>query len=160
MDPDPTADDSNSVDYGAVEIPDGRDPSEYHYTQRRAEILKLIKQKGHPGALRQSRLAERYDVSPSQISRDMDRLADHVAEAVGDREQRALLVDSVIQHSIEELLEDGEYRAAVKSALEYAEWAQAHTDLTDLEARLEAIETGETTPGAPTPGLSEQLTDD
>ncbi len=152
-------DDSTAIDYGAVEIPDDREPSEYHYTARRAEILQLIRQKGHPSALRQQRLAERYGVSPSQISRDMDRLADHVAETVGDREARALLVDSVIQHSIEELLEAGEHRAAVKSVLEYAEWAQAHSDLAELEERLAAVEEGAAAPNGQTPSLADQLTD-
>lgn len=158
MSPD-TDGDRNAVDYSAVEIPADADPEDYHYTQRRAEILTIIRKRGHPGAVRQEQLAERYDVSPGQISQDMDRLADHVSEAVGDRKARALLVDSVIQRSIRELQEAGDHRAAVKSVLEYAEWAQAHTDLAELEERLEAIEAGETTPGAPTPGLSEQFTD-
>jgi transposase len=154
----PTSDDTSGTDYSAVSIPDDTPPEQYHYTQRRAEILDLIQQAGHPSAVRQDRLAERYDVTPSQISRDMDRLADHIAQRVGDREQRALLVDSVIQKSIEELIDAGEYRAAVKSVLEYAEWAQSHADLAELDARIEAIEQG----GAPTAGrttLAEALDD-
>lgn len=70
----------------------------------------------------------------------MDCLAGHIADVVGDRDRRALLVETVVQHSIKQLLGAGEYRAATKSVLEHSEWAQAHADLTDPESRLNELE--------------------
>jgi DNA-binding MarR family transcriptional regulator len=132
-----------SSDYSSVDVPP-QAPEEYTYVERRAELLDIIEAKGHPEAVNQAELAARYDVSPSTISRDIDRLADHVHERLADRERRALVVDSVVQHSVRELVEDGEHRAAVKSVLEWEEWAAGFHDLEELHERLERLEREDT----------------
>jgi len=137
----PAGDESGrTIDYGSVEIP-SEPATEYHYTARRAEILDIIEAKGHPAAVSRKELAERYDVSPSQISRDMNALAEHVAERITDRDRRALTVDTVVNHCVEELIEAGEHRAAVRSILDYDEWARQVADLEALEDRLNDLET-------------------
>ncbi|WP_277543801.1 DeoR/GlpR family DNA-binding transcription regulator [Haloarcula laminariae] len=111
---------SSTPDYSAVELPD-TPRTEWHYTQRRAELLQLIKEAGHPGELNQTELADRYDVSQQQISKDLDRLGEHVRENTSGA-RRALVVDSVLNRSIRGLLNDGKYHKAGKLALEYDDW--------------------------------------
>ena len=52
----------SDVNHEAVDIPDDKPPSEYHWTERRAEILQLIAKAGHPDSISPTRLADRYDV--------------------------------------------------------------------------------------------------
>ena len=129
------------TDYESVEIPDDEPPEEYHWTERRAEILKLVEKEGHPSALNQDALAARYGVTQAQISQDMDRLAEHVRDRLHDRGRRALVVDTVVQRCVQELMNDGQYRAAAKTALEWEEFAASLTDLDELHDRVADLET-------------------
>jgi hypothetical protein len=133
------------TDYSAVSIPDEKPTDEYHWTERRADILRRIEEAGHPAMLSQRGLSEVYDVSDSQISRDMDRLADHIRTRLRDRSQRAVIVDSVVQRCVQELIENEEYRAAVKSILEWEEFASSFADLERLHERVDALENGNST---------------
>lgn len=130
---------SNTVDYAAIAAP-SKPPTEYHWTERRAEILDIIEEKGHPSAVDQTQLADRYGVSESQISRDMDRLAEHIRDRLEDRGHRALVVDTVVQRCIQEMMTEGNYRAAAKTALEWDEFASNFADLEELAARVEELE--------------------
>jgi hypothetical protein len=114
---------SSSVDYEAVDLPDtdSEPRSEWHYTQRRAELLQLLREAGHPGELNQTELAERYDVSQQQISKDFKRIGESIRQSLDD-DRRALNVDSVVQRSIRGLLENGEFYKAAQLALEWDEW--------------------------------------
>lgn len=132
-------DDRDGIDYESVEIPD-IDPSEYHYTHRRARLLQLVEEAGHPDALNQTRLADRFDVSQQQISKDLDRLAEHVRARLERRDRRGFTVDTVLQRCIRELLDDEEWRAAAKTALEYEEWAAGFSDLEKLHERVAELE--------------------
>jgi transcriptional antiterminator len=126
-------------DYSAVELP-AKPPTEYSYTQRRAELLQLIADAGHPAALNQTELADRYGVSQQQISKDFDRIAQHVHARLADRDRRALLVDSTVSRAIEGLLADDEYRKAARTALEYDEWAIERVELDALHAKVDRLE--------------------
>jgi hypothetical protein len=114
---------SSSVDYAAVDLPDSdtKQRSEWHYTQRRAELLQLIREAGHPGELNQTELAERYGVSQQQISKDFKRIGESIRQSLDD-DRRALNVDSVLQRSIRGLLENGDYYKAAQLALEWDSW--------------------------------------
>lgn len=136
--------DTPPTDYEAVSIPEDTPPEDYHWTERRAEILSRIEEKGHPSALSQGDLADRYGVSHGQISQDMDRLAEHVRDRLHDRGRRALVVDSVVQKCVRELIEEGQYRAAAKTALEWEEFAASLTDLDELHERVADLETSTT----------------
>lgn len=136
--------DSTPTDYEAVSIPEDTPPEKYHWTERRAEILQKIEEKGHPSALSQGDLADRYGVSHGQISHDMDRFAEHVRDRLHDRGRRALVVDTVVQRCVQELMNDGQYRAAAKTALEWEEFAASLTDLDELHGRVEELETSTT----------------
>lgn len=120
---------SSSVDYEAVDLPSPAEKPrvEWHYTERRAELLQLVREAGHPDDLNQTELAERYGVSQQQISKDMKRLGEAIREGL-DADRRALRVDSVVQRSIRALLDKGEHRKAAKTAMEWDEWV-ASSDL-------------------------------
>jgi polyhydroxyalkanoate synthesis regulator phasin len=134
-----TATDRDVIDYGSVDVPD-IEPSEYHYTHRRARLLQLVEEAGHPDALNQTELADRFGVSQQQISKDLDRLATFVRDRLESRDQRAFTVDSVLQRCIREMLDDGEWRQAAKTALEYEEWAAGFSDLEELHERVAHLE--------------------
>lgn len=126
-------------DYGTVEIPT-KPPAEYSYHERRGELLQVIRRAGHPSKINQSELAERYEVSQQQISLDLDRLAESVHEHIVDRDHRALTVDTVVQRSIQGLLDEGEYRKAAKTAIEWDDWLTEFHDLGELAGRIESLE--------------------
>jgi DNA-binding transcriptional ArsR family regulator len=119
---------SNSVDYSAVDLPDTADKprTEWHYTQRRAEILQLIREAGHPGELNQTELGERYGVSQQQISKDLKRLGESIRQSLDD-DRRALAVDAVVQRSIRGLLDEGDYYKAGQLAIEWDSWVSDST---------------------------------
>lgn len=130
---------SNTPDYAAI-TPASKPPTEYSYTERRAEILQQIRDLGHPSAVNQTELAERYGVSQQQISKDLDRLAESVREHVTDPDRRTFTVDAVLQRSIQGLLANEEYRKAAQTALEYEEWVREHVEAERFRARLERVE--------------------
>lgn len=127
---------SSEPDYSAVKIP-SKPPTEFHWTERRAELLQLIRQVGHPRAINQTELAERYGVSQQQISKDLDRLASHVEEHLGDR--RALITESVFHRSINGLLEEGDYRKAAQTVTDWNEWLTEHKDKEEIREEIEAL---------------------
>lgn len=66
-----SSENSSGPDYDSVAVP-SEPPSEYSYVERRAELLQQVRETGHPSRLNQRELAERYDVSQQQISKDFD----------------------------------------------------------------------------------------
>jgi len=126
-------------DYTAVEIPT-KPPEEFTYQERRADLLRQIRDLGHPSMINQTEAADRYGVSQSQISKDLSRLAESVREHVVDRDRRAFTVDSVVRRAIRGLLEEGEYRKAARTVMEYDDWLAEFNDLRALEERLDALE--------------------
>lgn len=101
---------SHSIDYSTVEIPADKSAENYHYTERRAEILEMVLSAGSPARMRQEDLANRYGVDQSTISRDMDAIAEHVDEALGDRAK--LATRAAFQRVLNDLLEEDDWRAS------------------------------------------------
>jgi DeoR/GlpR family transcriptional regulator of sugar metabolism len=125
-------------DYISIALP-SKPPEEYDYRQRRARLLQLITEHGHPDAINQTEMADRFGVSQQQISKDIDRLGAYVHGQVLDRDQRALIVQSVTNRALRGLLDDGEYRKAAKTAMEYDEWATEFIDLSEMAAEIEQL---------------------
>lgn len=126
---------SSNIDYRAVEIPPDKPPTEYTYAQRRAELLQQVIEAGHPRAINQTELADRYGVSQQQVSKDMDRLSEFVAEHVGS--DHRFILESVYHGAMLNLVEEGEYFKAVQVARWWGEW------LADVGAmQTEARESG------------------
>jgi hypothetical protein len=129
----------DSTDYSTVEVSTTKPPEEFTYQERRADLLRQIRDLGHPSMINQCEAGERYGVSQGQISKDLDRLAESVREHIVDRDRRAFTVDSVVRKAIQGLLEEGEYRKAAKTAMEYDEWLTEFHDLREMERQIEEI---------------------
>lgn len=127
----------SDVDYRAIEIPEDKPPSEYHWTERRAEILELIEQAGHPDSISPTRLASRYDVSKSQISQDKNRLQEYIAGRLNEERVDAITA-TVFQKAIKELMDNGEHRKAAKTASDWQDWLADRGHITREPERLEA----------------------
>jgi len=112
---------SNEPDYRAVNVPEDKPPSEFTYVERRAETLQLIEQAGHPRAINQSRLADRYDVSQGQISQDVDRLRSYIVANI-DETTVDSITETVYQKSVQELMSNGDYKDAVKAVESWNDW--------------------------------------
>lgn len=143
-------------DYGSVDVPTTKPPESFTYQERRADLLKQIRDLGHPSMLNQTEMADRYGVSQQQISKDLDRISESVREHLTDRDRRALNVQSVVQRAIRGMLADEEWRAAARTAIQYQDWVQEFADVERLEAELEELR-AEVTEG---PRLTEELKDD
>lgn len=131
---------TSSTDYATVEIPTTKPPEEFTYQERRADLLRQIRDLGHPSMIKQVEAADRYGVSQGQISKDLSRLAESVREHIVDRDRRAFTVDSVVRRSIQGLLGEGEYRKAAQTAMEWDEWLTEFHDLDELAAEVESIQ--------------------
>jgi hypothetical protein len=112
---------SSDIDYRAVNVPEQKPPEEYSYVERRAETLQLIEEAGHPRAISQTRLADRYGVSQGQISQDIDRLRTYITENIDETTVDAI-TETVFQKSIRELVEQGDYKDAVKAVESWNDW--------------------------------------
>lgn len=130
------SEETSQPNYGSVEIPT-EPPTEYTYVERRAELLQQIEDVGHPASLNQTELADRYGVSQQQISKDLDRLAEHIQSSLGAR--RDLVVHSVFDRAIQDLLEEDPYKA-VKAAEKWDEWIDRRTEVRELRERIARLE--------------------
>lgn len=129
---------ARTIDYEAVDVPEDKEAADYSYAERRAEILDRIKDAGHPRRINQTELADRYGCTQQNISKDMTALADYVDETLGNR--RKLSTRATVERSIEGLLDDGEWRQAAKTAIEFDEWIRENAELEELNERLAALE--------------------
>lgn len=75
----------NEPDYHTIRIPEDKDPSDYKWPERRAEILQIIERRGDPHTVNQTALADRYGVTQSQISKDIKKLGEHVRTSLGNK---------------------------------------------------------------------------
>jgi hypothetical protein len=129
---------TRSIDYRSIDVPEDEEPENYHYTARRAELLDLVEQAGHPQLVNGARLARRYGCSRQNIYNDLDVLAEYVDETLGDR--RVLTTNAVIQRCVAGLLENEEYRKAARTQLDFNEWITDRHDREEFADRLEAVE--------------------
>jgi len=100
---------NNLPDYTSIEPPDGTPIEEYTTHERRAEILQLVERAGSPFGITQARLAERYGVHASTISRDMDRLRESVDEHLG--RDAKLTTRALYANVVRDLLDADDWRA-------------------------------------------------
>jgi len=126
---------SENTNYAAVTVPEEKPPTEYSYVERRAEILSLIEQAGHPDALNMSRLARRYDTSPSNVYKDFQRLKDYYRERIGDdaRVKSEWAYNKIIQ----EHMDNGDYEKARRALDSWNGWLQ---DTGEQEKEPEQVE--------------------
>ena len=135
-----SSDGRETPDYGTVEIP-AKPPENFTYHERRASLLQQIRDLGHPSMINQSEAADRFSVSQQQISKDIDRIAESVREHMTDPDRRAFSIDSVLRRSMQGLLNEGEYRKAAQTALDYDEWIREQYEAEEFRRRIERLET-------------------
>ena len=128
---------SNTPDYAAI-TPSGKPPTEYSYAERRAELLQQIEDLGHPSAVNQTELADRYGVSQQQISKDLDRLDAYVRGRLGRR--RDLEIGSVLKRCMTGALENEDWNDARKAATAYDEYLDRRIDTLEFRRRIAALE--------------------
>jgi len=107
-------------DYTRVEPPEEKPPEEYTTHERRGAILQEIIEAGDPSAVNQRRLASKFGVHESTLSRDMDRLRESITEHLGT--DAKFTTRTLFQHVVRELLSEDDWRAT-KAAWDVAhEW--------------------------------------
>jgi hypothetical protein len=104
---------SDSTDYDAVNVPDGKAREDYSYVEGRAEILERIERADHPNALNKSELAREYGVSHTSIGRDFDALAECVAGNLS--RDHSFVMDRVLRGAVRNLVEEDEHYKTVKA---------------------------------------------
>lgn len=143
--------------YLATEPPADKAPAEYTHHERRAEIADLVVAAGSPYAVKQSQLADRYDVHPSTVCRDMKRLREAAADDLAA--DAPFLSRVVFEKTLRELQDAGDWRAAreaFKTVMEWNEWLgdlgiqdrapskhEVAVDLDPSEAYIAALEAWE-----------------
>jgi hypothetical protein len=128
---------NGSPDYAGVEVPATKPPEEFSVEERRAELLQIITDHGHPSMVNQTELAARYGVSQPMIHKDIDAIAGDVEERLGEHHE--LEVESVFRRSIKGLLEEEEWRKAARTAKDYSEWMTERAEIEELQEELELL---------------------
>lgn len=108
------------TDYSEVVIPEQKAPEDYTYTERRAEILKLMERKGHPHGFNYSKLGRRYGVSHVQISKDFTILKEFYRENIGSsaKETSELAYNRILQGH----LDNGDLEKARRALDSWNDW--------------------------------------
>lgn len=109
-----------NVDYSAIPVPDEKRPPEYTYNERRAEILQLIEQKGHPWGFNYSELGRRYDVSHETIRKDFALLKDWYQDRIG--EDAKVSSDLAYRRIVQEHMAAGKYDKARRALDSWNDW--------------------------------------
>jgi len=122
-------------DYLNLKVPEGKEPEEYKWAERRADILqnRILGEGGTvPWAINKSELARHYDKDPSTIFRDIEkRIKPYLKERIGEDaevEAHQLFRDITenIREDAEELREAGEHAEASKAEKRAAQVHEAY----------------------------------
>lgn len=125
--------------YSGIDIPATKPRDEFTVEERRAELLEIITQVGHPSRVNQTELAERYGVTQPMIYKDLDALSEHVRDRLGDRHE--LEIESVFRRSIKGLLDEEEWRKAAQTAKDYSDWLSERGEIEDLRKEVDMLKT-------------------
>lgn len=106
--------------YNSYPVPDGKDPKDYDWRERRAEILEAVKKRGTPHGLKRVSLAKRYDVDPSTITRDFDALSDYLEEHIG--QETKLTTRAMFEKTVHELQEEDKWKEAWEVVMDWNEY--------------------------------------
>jgi len=109
-------------DYAQVTIPDNKPRTEYSYVERRAAILKIIEQRGHPWGLNKTQLGREFGVSDAQIHKDLDRLKDWYSNRIG--EDSTLSSDLAYRRIVQEHMDNGDYEKARRALDSWNGWLE------------------------------------
>jgi len=108
--------------YHEVTLPDNKPRDEYSYTERRAAILKVIEQRGHPWGLNKSQLARQFGVSDVQIHKDLDRIKEYYSNRIGTDAKSA--TEIAYKRILQEQLDNDELDKARRTLDSWNSWLQ------------------------------------
>ena len=128
----------SDIDYRAVDLPDDKDPEDYSYIERRAQILVAVERVGSPRRLNGAELGRRYGVTRETIRRDLERLGEYVDESIGS-DTHTLEASSFLWRCCQELMDEGEWRQAARTYKDLEEWRR-NESLEELVERIEKLE--------------------
>ena len=103
-----------------IDIPEGKDPEDYSYMERRAELFSYIIEAGHPDLLNQTEFAKRYGVTQPTISKDIKRIREDIRDELGT--DADLIIYSIFQKGLRDLVRRERYEKAMEFAKEWGEW--------------------------------------
>ena len=109
------------IDYWNVKVPD-KDRSEFTYAERRAELLEMAKEKGHPDLLPKSDLADDYGVSPAMITKDLNAIADYISNNIGEKSD--FMSEILYKKATKELVDEGKWSEARRFIESWQDWAE------------------------------------
>jgi len=109
-------------DYTQVSLPDEKPRTEYSYVERRAAILRIIENRGHPWGLNKSQLGREFDVSDAQIHHDLDKLKEYYSNRIG--QDAKATSELAYKRIIKDHLENDELAEARKALDSWNEWLQ------------------------------------
>lgn len=108
--------------YHEVTLPDDKPRDEYSYTERRAAILKVMEQRGHPWGLNKSQLARQFGVSDVQIHKDLDRIKEYYSNRIGTDAKSA--TEIAYKRILQEQLDNDELDKARRTLDSWNSWLQ------------------------------------
>jgi hypothetical protein len=129
------------TDYSQVAVPDGKSPEEYHWTERRAEILQMIERKGHPWGFNKSQLGRRYGVSDQQIHDDFDRLKEWYRDRIGS--DAKVSSDLAYRRIVQEHMGNGDYEKARRALDSWNGWLQDTGEQDSEPEKLKDVSDGD-----------------
>jgi len=125
-------------DYVSRQPPSDTPLEEYDYHDRRAEICDLWIQQGGPGALVQTRLADRYDVADSTITRDKKRIRESLAAHTGeDFKATATIVYEYFRREMRQADDWRAKKALADKTLDFGRWFMETGDIHREPDRIE-----------------------
>lgn len=128
----------NLPDYWNIEPPADTPPEDYSTHERRAEVLRLVIEAGSPYAINQSRLADRYGVHRSTLSRDMDRLRETVDDHLG--RDAKLTTKAVFETAVDELLAADDWKSTKAAFDAVIEWNRWLADIGEQDREPDRVE--------------------
>lgn len=91
-----------------------KNPKDYFPYERRAEMLKLVIEVGHPDALNRSQLAERYGISQSMISKEFKKIKKEIIKNIGT--DADVIMETVFRKTIKKGIKSENIRDNVAAA--------------------------------------------
>lgn len=108
--------------YHKVPLNENKAYEDYNANERRAYLLREIKEVGLPSSINKSSMGDKFGVSHVQIHHDIEILKEWMADHLDiDHESEAY---SVFSKARNELLKKGEYTDAVKVQEAMSEWLE------------------------------------
>lgn len=106
--------------YKDIVIPEEKDPEDYSYHERRAELLQFALEAGHPDMLSRTEFAKHYGVVVSTITKDFNALRDEIRDELGSDAE--FITEAVYQKALKELMKDEEWAQAVDTVEKWNNW--------------------------------------